>query len=77
MIIFKTSQGKGGNMDGFLYAATPILPNQTSRDYGEPVVNIRFPLHNPDDLRNFFWPDELFLDGPVNAHLYKVHFWLD
>jgi hypothetical protein len=64
LVVFKTWQGKGFNMEGWLYAAVPFGPHDTSKDaYGKSVVTLG--------------PMDFALEKPVNTNWYHVSYKLD
>ncbi|HEX4646903.1 MAG TPA: hypothetical protein VH598_14970, partial [Verrucomicrobiae bacterium] len=64
LVVFKTWQGKGFNMEGYLYAATPLGPQDTSTNaYGSAVITL-------GSL-------DLVLGKQVNANWFRVSYNLD
>ena len=64
IVVFKTWQGKGFNMEGFLYAAKPLSGAGVSKDYyGHSVVIIG--------------PMELVLERQLDPNWYRVSYKLD
>lgn len=64
IVVFKTWQGKGNNMEGFLYAAMPLTNNEIKKDYyGQPVVSV-----NSIDLT---------LEKKLETGWYKISYRLD
>lgn len=64
IIVFKTWRGKGFNMEGYLYAATPLGPQDTSKDaYGKKNLTLG--------------PMNLEIKRQINTNWYQVSYKLD
>jgi hypothetical protein len=64
LVVFSTWRGKGFNIEGYLYTAVPLEPQDTSKDgYGKKVITLG--------------PMDLALDEQLNTNWYRVSYKLD
>jgi hypothetical protein len=64
LVVFKTWRGKGFNMEGYLYAAAPLRPQDTTNDvYGNKIIALG--------------PIDLVLEKQIETNWYQVNYDLD